>query len=192
MPLATWKTPDGKIWTPQQVLQGWSRRSSDRWAWQTLHNWVVNDAVIVRHVELPVEYQRPGDEAWQFISKLGNGDFEREPLGLMGRADMVVYFDTDDPGLFVEFGTCTPAKFVFNLGATGEDWMLVPRGPCTYGFVFTPLRPPLLRSTYFQDTIQSAGIVPSAVAASSEGAVIESDTYDQTPVPVSPLERTQS
>jgi len=149
MPLATWKTPNGKIWTPQQVLQGWAPRFSDHWAWRTLHAWIMKDDVAVRHVELPVAYQQPDDEAWQFVTKLGNGNFELEPHGAMGRGDMLVHYDSDELGLFVEFGTCTPAKFVFNLGATGNDWMLVPGGRCSYGFVFTPLRPPLLRGTLF-------------------------------------------
>ena len=150
MPLATWKTPDGQIWTPQQVLQGWSRRSSDHWAWRMLHAWIMKGAVTVRHVELPVEYQRPGDEAWQFISKLGDGTFEREPHGVTGRGDMLVHYDACDQGLFVEFGTCTPAKFVLNLGVTGNDWMIVPGGKCGYGFVFSPIKPPLLSVTSFE------------------------------------------
>jgi hypothetical protein len=154
MPLATWQTPDGKIWTPQQVLRGWSGRSSDHWAWRVLHAWIMKDAVAVQHVELPVGYQQPGDAAWQFVSKLGNGTFEREPHGAMGRADMLVHYDEDDLGLFVEFGTCTPAKFVFNLGVTVNDWMLVPGGQCSYGFVFTPLKPPLLRVTNFEAALK--------------------------------------
>ncbi len=145
MPTATWQTPSGKIWTPQQVLQGWTRRSSDHWAWHTLHAWIMKDAVVVHHVELPGTYQKSGDPAWQFVSRLGNGTFDREPHGAMGRGDMLVHYDDDGPGLFVEFGTCTPAKFVFNLGVTGNDWMLVPGGKCSYAFVFTPLKPPLLQ-----------------------------------------------
>jgi hypothetical protein len=154
MPLATWQTPDGKIWTPQQVLQGWSRRSSDHWAWRTLHAWIMKDAVTIRHVELPRAYQKPGDEAWQFVGSLGNGTFEREPHGAMGRGDMLVNYDDDGLGLFVEFGTCAPAKFVFNLGTTGNDWMLVPGGKCGYGFVFTPLNPPLLWGTHFDAALK--------------------------------------
>jgi hypothetical protein len=156
-PEATWKTPDGKIWTPQQVLQGWSRRSSDHWAWQMLHAWIMRDAVAVHHVDLPFAYQQPGDKTWQFVSKLGNGTFEHEPHGAMGRGDMLVHYDDDDLGLFVEFGTCTPAKFVFNLGMTGNDWMLVPGGQCLYGFVFSPLKPPLLKRSQIEGSLPTIG-----------------------------------
>lgn len=109
-----------------------------------LHAWIMKGVVVVRHIELPCEYLRPGDRAWQFVTTQGCGA-EREPHGAMGRADVLVHFDDDDLGLFVEFGTCLPAKFVFNLGATGNDWMIVPGGRCKYGFVFTPCNPPLLK-----------------------------------------------
>lgn len=141
-PTAAWKTPDGRSWTPQEVLVAWSgRRISDLWACSLLASWIRTGRVEVFHITLPepLKAHDPKEPAWSFIEALGH-DAEREVNVLFGRADLAINFSNDDKGtLFVEFGTCPPGKFVLNLGQMANDLMIVPYN-CPYAFIFRPKR----------------------------------------------------
>jgi hypothetical protein len=126
-------TPDGREWRLSEIIVGWQPRISDRWAWSTLHVWILAGKVAVRFVPLPCELssQAPNDPAREFIEReFGPGD-RRQPHIQIGEAD----FATTE--LLVEFGTITPAKFAINLGTECCDHMVVPFG-ARYAFVFTP------------------------------------------------------
>jgi hypothetical protein len=137
LPERSWITPEGRAWTPQQVLTGFRCRVSDYWAWHCLHQWVRQKLVEVEHESLPsaLMSHSPEDPAWSHIENfLGKG--EREPwTHPIGKAD----FQSTDKGrtTTVEFGTCAPAKFVLNLGWSRPrfTWMIVPYG-CPYAFTF--------------------------------------------------------
>ena len=129
LPTPHWKTPDGNVWAVPEILQGWGgARPSDRWAWLTLREWLDHGLVVVRYVELPEPLRRhkPEDPAWAFIDKqYGPGDLEPETICL-GRADLHCRPRADGPSIMVEFGTCAPLKFTFNVGTNGPrtHWML--------------------------------------------------------------------
>jgi hypothetical protein len=150
LPAASWLTPDGKAWTPQEVIRGFNPGHSDRWAWLHLHHWITTGAVQVRHIELPTEMlaQKPSDPVWQFIAEMdADNSPEFEPWVDGGRADMAIDIGDGGPTLFVEFGSCKPMKFAMCIGGSGNDWMIVPY-QCKYAFVFTPVDPPLLKRRF--------------------------------------------
>ena len=134
-PKRTWRTPDGRWWTPRDILNGWRPRVSDHWACLELHHGIIEDKVHVRHVELPEQLQghTRHDPAWVYLEH-AFGPFQREPQVLYGRADLAT--ECANGNLFIEMGTCAPAKFVLNLEHVPGDWMLVPYA-CSYAFVFT-------------------------------------------------------
>jgi len=150
-PRNTWRTPDGKNWAPQDVLIGWEPAPSDHWACLTLHSWIKSDLVEVQHLEVPQPLKRhsPDDPTWAFIASIGNSPStseDLEPDAWIGRADLAVSFDSGPPVL-VEFGGCSPAKMVLNIGSGyARDWMIVPYR-CEYAFVFRARREsmPLIR-----------------------------------------------
>ena len=86
-------------------------------------------------------------EAWESVAALGDSTV-LEPAIPFGRADLGVYWNNNDgPNLLIEFGTCLPGKFLFNVGnCLVADWGIVPYH-CAYGFVFSVQRDqiPLLR-----------------------------------------------
>lgn len=140
-PGTTWITPDGRKWAPQDVLIGWQPRLSDRWGCSMLAHWIRSKQVSVSHVDLPqpLAVHRLSDPAWRAVAAMGFGSDESdlEPDAWLGRADLALYFE--EPKLvstLVEFGTCSPGKFVLNIGSCWVcDWMIVPYG-CPYGFEF--------------------------------------------------------
>jgi hypothetical protein len=133
-PKQSWRTPDGRWWTPRSVLQGYHPRISDAWAWLLIHYWVVSEELKVLHFDLPSPlYRHSTDEpAWTAIeAEFGPG--ELEPEAVVGRADAIY-----EGPLFVEFGSCPPIKFALNLMLSDEThWMIVPYS-CKYAFVFVP------------------------------------------------------
>jgi hypothetical protein len=141
-PSQTLVTPDNQTWTPQSVLRGWrGGRISDRWAWAVLHAWVIRDEVTVDHLELPTKLVNhdPKDKAWSFIEGLFGPSIEEPLAHPIGRADLACGKHGEST-LMIEFGTCTPAKFVINLGCSpSTHWMLVPYDSL-YAFVFCPRR----------------------------------------------------
>jgi hypothetical protein len=149
-PEVAWSSPDGKRWAPQDVLVGWGGpHISDRWACSMLARWVRNKCLLVRHLELPQPLLRHSSEdpTWSYVASLGDHT-TLEPDIPFGRADLGVCWNDDDgPNLFVEFGTCMPGKFLFNVGSGFvADWAIVPYHS-VYGFVFSTRRElmPLLR-----------------------------------------------
>jgi hypothetical protein len=142
LPKKTWRTPDGRWWTPQAVLKGWRPRLSDQWACLALHYWVVKGQVSTQHVELPnpLGWHAPDDPAWAYIEqRYGSIDPLAYPFG---RADLACPHESDEAALMVEFGSCAPVKFVLNLGHSfapiaNTHWMIVPYG-CNYAFAFVP------------------------------------------------------
>jgi hypothetical protein len=149
-PEPAWTTPDGKHWAPQDVLVAWGgAHVSDRWACSMLARWVRAKRVLVRHLELPqpLTIHSPEDPTWKYVASIGDNTV-LEPDIPFGRADLGIYWNDDDgPNLLVEFGTCLPGKFLFNVGSCYvSDWAIVPYH-CPYGFVFSVQRDhiPLLR-----------------------------------------------
>lgn len=144
LPAASWRSPDGVSWTPQSVLCPWQPRTSDHWAWLRLHAWVLCGDVEVRHIELPspLLIHDRSEAAWRYVRSLG-GVVEDGPGGpgvTFGRVDLVLCGNDDGDPMLVEFGTCSPLKFVLNLGTSIDtDWMIVPFH-CPFAFVFRATR----------------------------------------------------
>lgn len=153
-PVDTWRTPDGRTWTPQQVLRGWQRSIADHWACVTLHRWIKSGLVDVQHLVMPtpLSAHAADDPAWRFVSTLGRPTSREdlEPDDWLGRADLRIEFDTGEITL-VEFGTCSPAKMVWNIGATLPLDRMIVAYNCDFAFIFRARTGPLLQMPEVED-----------------------------------------
>lgn len=128
LPKASWQTPDGRAWAPQDVLRGFNDRLSDAWAWWKLHQWVAREEILVAHVRLPSPLVRhsQADPTWRFI------DLTFGPCSQRLGADLAC------PRIDVEFGACMPLGFVLSLMLDDARPRMVVPYESPYAFIFKP------------------------------------------------------